>query len=236
MKAVKPISKVKNSETVKELSRVLMIDLENCPGQIDHLLDDLVNYSHIVICYAQSGAKVPLSWINPLTASVNDNKLKIFQMPSGGKNSADFGIAFWAGVLMVQLAEHTRFDIVSNDTDLDHVVSLLNSQNRDAERIGRKKESVEPVRFTVDEANQADYFLQAYCLHLMDHHKSRPAKKETLLNNIKSKFKSNQVDPEFILDILKKNGVIELDLNNKVRYSEALIANFSESDLDDIPF
>jgi hypothetical protein len=236
MKAVKPISKVKNSETVKELSRVLMIDLENCPGQIDHLLDDLVNYSHIVICYAQSGAKVPLSWINPLTGSVNDNKLKIFQMPSGGKNSADFGIAFWAGVLMVQLAEHTRFDIVSNDTDLDHVVSLLNSQNRDAERIGRKKESVEPARFAVDETNQADYFLQAYCRHLMDHHKSRPAKKETLLNNIKSKFKANQVDPEIILDILKKNGVIELDLNNKVRYSEPLIASFSESDLDDIPF
>ena len=49
-------------------------------------------------------------------------------MTSGGKNSADFGICFFAGVLMQQLPKETHFVIISNDTDLDHVVNLLKGQ------------------------------------------------------------------------------------------------------------
>ena len=49
-------------------------------------------------------------------------------MPNAGKNAADFGIAFWAGILVSQLPDDTHFDIISNDADLDFVVDLLISQ------------------------------------------------------------------------------------------------------------
>ena len=111
-------------------------------------MENLEKYSHIVVCYAQSGAKIPLDWVIPLTTTVNDDRLKIVKMPNSGKNAADFGITFWAGVFMAQLPLETHFDIVSNDTDLDYVVSLLKSQERSAERIGSKKDNPEVVSGT----------------------------------------------------------------------------------------
>ena len=124
------------------MNRVLLIDLENCPCQINSLMTHLEKYSHIVVCYAQSGAKIPVDWIIPLTTIVNDDRLKLVKMPAIGKNAADLGIAFWSGILMAQLPAQTHFDILSNDTDLDYVVSLLIGQQRGAERIGNKKKII----------------------------------------------------------------------------------------------
>jgi len=157
-------------------NRVLLIDLENCPSQINQLMNNLEQYSHVVVCYAQSGAKIPLDWIVPLTATVNDNRLKIVKMPNSGKNAADFGITFWAGVFMTQLPLQTHFDIVSNDNDLDHVVSLLKSQQRSAERIGIKKGNSQIVSVTSEPiALSKENYIQEYCLHLVNH--SKPAKR-----------------------------------------------------------
>jgi len=82
-------------------------------------------------------------------------------MPNNGKNAADFGITFWAGVFMAQLPQETHFDIVSNDTDLDHVVSLLQSQERSAERIGNKKDNAH----LASAANEPENQFKFDCLH-----------------------------------------------------------------------
>lgn len=200
-------------------NRVLLIDLENCPSQINQLMENLGQYSHVVVCYAQSGAKIPIDWVVPLTATVNANKLRIAKMPNTGKNSADFGISFWAGVLMIELPKQTHFDIVSNDNDLEHVVDLLKDQGRNATRIGIKKEGVQSVNTASEGVMQINYYVQEYCLHLLNHNKSRPAKKETLLNNIKSKFKADNVNPELIFDYLSKQGVIAINAN-KIAYNQ----------------
>ena len=120
-------------------SQVLLIDLENCPTQINVLLKDLEQFSQVLICYAQSGAKIPLDWLMPLTAMVNAERLKIIKMPSGGKNAADFGICFFAGVLMQQLPVNTHFMIMSEDTDLDHVIKLKIRTCHKQKRNGRKQ-------------------------------------------------------------------------------------------------
>ena len=186
-------------------NRVLLIDLENCPSQINQLMNNLERYSHVVVCYAQSGAKIPLDWVVPLTSTVNNDRLKIVKMPNSGKNAADFGITFWAGVFMAQLPLETHFDIVSNDNDLDHVVNLLISQQRSAERIGFKKDNPKVFLGTSETVTQPkEDCLHEYCSHLVKH--SKPAKKTTLLNSIKSKFKAN-IDSEELIDELIKQGV-----------------------------
>jgi hypothetical protein len=63
----------------QEAVRVLLIDLENCPDQISQLQEKLEQFSQVVICYAQTGAKIPLDWLIPLSATVISNKLKIFK-------------------------------------------------------------------------------------------------------------------------------------------------------------
>lgn len=202
--------------TETTINRVLLIDLENCPSQINQLMESLKQYTIVVVCYARSGAKIPIDWIAPLTATVNDNKLKIVKMPNIGKNSADFGIAFWAGVLMAESPEETHFDIVSNDNDLEHVVDLLKGQKRSAARIGVRKEN----------AVEGHGRLKEYCQHLLQHDKNRPVKRETLLNNIRGKFKADDVDPELIFADLNKQGAITLK-DGKIIYSQENIARLA---------
>jgi hypothetical protein len=211
-------------ETEKFQHRILMIDLENCPSQIGHLMDDLKQYAQVVICYAQSGAKIPLDWVIPLTGLVNEKRLKIVRMPTTGKNAADFGIAFWAGSLMTQTGADTHFDILSNDTDLDHVVQLLNSQQRSAERITTQKPNDSLTNTPSNPRNS----VQTYCLHLDTHQKNRPVKKETLLNHIKSKFNGSGIDAEKLFEDLCKQGAIKL-VDNKISYIQKKISELANS-------
>jgi hypothetical protein len=47
--------------------QVLLIDLENCPNQLEQLPTNLANYLQVLICYATNYSKLPLSWLLPLS-------------------------------------------------------------------------------------------------------------------------------------------------------------------------
>ena len=206
---------------------VLLIDLENCPNQIDKLQQDLVHFSQVIICYAHSGVKIPLDWLVPLSAAINENRLNIYKMANGGKNSADFGISFFAGALMQESKKRGDFVIVSNDTGLDHVVALLRSQGCSAERIGTLKE--QKVNTVINTVTNCENTLpiKDFCMHLTTNNKNRPANKETLLKTITSKFKNTNCVAEDILKSLVKNGVLEIS-NSKVKYYDEKIVAISK--------
>ena len=210
-----------------EVDRVLLIDLENCPNQIHQLQKNLEEFSQVIICYAQSGAKIPLDWLMPLSATVNANKLKIFKMTNGGKNAADFGICFFAGALMQQLQQETHFLIVSNDTDLDHVVNLLKSQGRSAERVGTKKEEKQTIPTTTTTTVSLSP-LKTYCMHLVTYSKNRPAKKDTLLNSIKNKFKDAPETAADVFRLLTTQSAVVVS-ENKVSYNDKKIKELANS-------
>ena len=213
-----------NTNRNDDVGRVLLIDLENCPDQIYQLQEKLEQFSQVVICYAQTGVKIPLDWLIPLSVTVSSNKLRIFKMTSGGKNAADFGICFFAGVLMQQSHKETRFVIISNDTDLDHVVNLLKSQGRLAERIGNKKEEKETTKATKTtvEATVSISPIKMYCMHLVTYSKNRPAKKDTLLNSIKNKFKDSPEAAVEAFRLLTSQGAVTVS-ENKVSYNDKKI-------------
>jgi len=198
-----------NTENIK----ILLIDLENCPNQIHQLQENLEEYTKVIICYAKTGVKIPLDWLIPLSAVVNENKLNVFKMANVGKNSADFGISFFAGSLMQQFQKKAHFVIVSNDTDLDHVVNLLLSQGCTAERIGLKKDIV----LVSDNSDLSG--LQLYCTHLMTHSNNRPSKEDTLLNSIKNKLKDKPENAKDILQALIKSKILMI-VEKKVRYND----------------
>ena len=215
---------------------VLLIDLENCPDQIQYLQQNLEQFHSVVICYAQTGAKIPLDWLQPLSATVNSDRLRIFKMPTPGKNAADFGLCFFAGALMQQLDPATHFVIISNDTDLDYVVQLLKSQGRSAERIGRQtddrnvnngssgqtteKQTLVTVTSNTNPALQTA--VKTYCIHLMTYSKHRPAKKATLLNSIKNKFKGQPETATAVFSFLTSQKVVAI-AETKVTYNDAKI-------------
>jgi hypothetical protein len=204
-----------------EIGKVLLIDLENCPDQISQLQEKLEEFSQVVICYAQTGAKIPLDWLIPLSLVVSSNKLKIFKMTNAGKNAADFGICFFAGVLMQQLHKQTHFVIISNDTDLDHVVNLLKSQGRSAERISTKKEESKTTTATKTtvESTALIAATKIYCTQLVTYSQNRPASIDTLMNNIRTKFKESHQSAADIFHLLTTHGAIAI-LGNKVSYND----------------
>jgi hypothetical protein len=213
-----------------DVGRVLLIDLENCPGQIDQLQENLEQFSQVVICYAQTGAKIPLDWLIPLSVTVSSNKLKIFKMTSGGKNAADFGICFFAGVLMQQLHKETHFVIISNDTDLDHVVNLLKGQGRSAKRIGNKKEEKETTTKatkTTVETIVSSSPIKIYCMHLVTYSKNRPARKDTLINSIKNKFKDSPEGAVEVFRLLTIQGAVTVS-DKKVSYNDKKIKELAK--------
>ncbi len=198
-----------------EPAKILLIDLENCPNQILELQDNLEQYTKVIICYAKTGVKIPLDWLIPLSTTVAERKLHIHKMTHVGKNSADFGICFFAGALMQQYEQKAHFVIISNDTDLDHVVNLLKSQGCTAERVGTKK----TIKTNNNKVSLKVSCVQLYCSHLVTHSKNRPAKKDTLLKSIKSKFKDNEEIAPDILQILIKMKAISI-VENKISYHD----------------
>jgi hypothetical protein len=130
---------------------------------------------------------------------------------------------------MQQLPKQTHFVIISNDTDLDHVVNLLKSQGRSAERISNKKE--ENKTNTNDKNIVASSSLasavKTYCIQLITYSQNRPSSKETLLNNIRTKFKEPPNLAMEILSLLTTEGAITI-LDKKVIYNDHKIKEISK--------
>lgn len=201
--------------------KVLLIDLENCPTQIQQLQVDLDHFVQIVICYAHSQAKIPLSWLNELAAAIQQNKLRIIQMAQGGKNSADFGLAFFAGALMQELPAQTEFIIVSNDRDLDHIVHLLKSQKRIAQRIGTMSEDL--AKTNVPKPAKRDDVLLV-CQALIKNTNNRPSTSEALKNSLRSYLSQNTEAAQAVYSILVNKNVITVR-DGKITYNAETLKN-----------
>ena len=215
-------------------TRVLLIDLENYPSQINELPKVLAQYHLVVICYAQSNARIPIDWLMPLNETINKAQLKIFRMTSNGKNAADFGISFYAGMLMSQLPPDAHFVIMSDDQDLDHVVNLLKNQQRSAERLGMRYEQ-KPVRLqsTSTEAtapiqvkDAVAPLVRLYCAHLITYKNNRPTKQTTLVNSIKSKLGEHKNHAEAVFQALIKLKALQIQ-DTKTQYFDKKIVELA---------
>ena len=113
---------MKTYSLTKSGARALLIDLDNCPKQIDLIHEALAGITRAVACYGSVEPKVQVGLVPLLAAAINAGKLEIIGMEKSGKNAADFGLAFWAGKLTAELPPETEFLILSQDGDWDHVV------------------------------------------------------------------------------------------------------------------
>src|SRR5438552_3555205 len=114
--------------------RALLIDLDNCPRQIEQLPETLATFARVIACYGGTEPKVPFGMVPLLSTAIHEGRLAIIGMQKKGKNAADFGLAFWAGRLAAEMPPDTEFLILSQDTDLDHVVHMLQGAKRQVER------------------------------------------------------------------------------------------------------
>ena len=208
--------------------RALLIDLDNCPRQIEQLPDTLATFARVIACYGGSEPKVPLGMVPLLATAIHEGRLAIIGMQKKGKNAADFGLAFWAGRLVAEMPPDTEFLILSQDTDLDHVVHMLQSAQRHVERLDgkvhrTKKASPHPPEQQGENDGDA---VAEYCTVYLQPGRSRPVRKVTLSNSIRAFCKNHKkhITPDEILHGLVVRGVVVIDEKGRVTYAEAMPA------------
>ncbi len=239
---------MKTHEVDPDGSYALLIDLDNCPKQIDMLPRTLAGFSRVIACYGGVEPKVHLSLVPLLADAINDGKLEIIGMEKKGKNAADFGLAFWAGRLMAEMPVDTEFLILSQDKDLDHVVNLLKSANRKVQRVNGKTTAVKvgysdglPEHGSSSKKDPDPFLMkliEEYCDSVLRPGRPRPAKKVTLHRSILAFLKPpNRTKSNEVLQALFDLEIVSLNGSGKVIYSEKAAALTREPDFeDDIPF
>ncbi len=212
--------------------KILLIDLENYPRQINELPSILTEYHQVVICYALSNARIPIDWLMPLNDTINKAQLKIFRMTSNGKNAADFGISFYAGMLMSEQPANAHFVIMSDDQDLDHVVNLLKSQHRSAERLGMRCEQKAvslqstQVAVSIPVKDAIMPLVKLYCAHLITYKNNRPTKQTSLINSIKSKLGEHKGEADAVFQVLVKLKALQIE-DTKAKYFDKKIVELA---------
>lgn len=214
------------------LKKLLLIDLENCPNHIQELQDSLRYYDKVIICYASTGARIPLDWLMALHDTINAGRLQIHKMDSIGKNAADFGIFFFAGMLAQQLSEPAEFVIVSDDADLEHLVGLLSAQGHVVRRDGKDKPQVkQEAKASQPKQNGAltaavMQGMQSYCQMLHQYVRTRPSKEQSLKNSLHAHLGQQTELSKQVLEQLIAHKALSLD-GSKVVYQPSKIAQLA---------
>ena len=140
---------------------------------------------------------------------------EFIQMKRGGKNAADFGLAFLAGELAAKLPPDTEFVVLSRDTGLEHIVDMLKRVPRKAKRVAGggpnapPTASAGPVRADVDEFCAGHLFRQT----------TGPRRKDGLKNAIRAYFtKRPSVNCAAVLAKLIARGTVEFDDQEMATY------------------
>lgn len=203
-------------------SRVLLIDLDNCPKELVELPNELASFTRVVACYGVNEPRLSISLVRALAPAIAEGRLEFVGMDLRGKNAADFGLAFWAGRLLERLPAETEFVILSRDNGLEHVVNLLRREHRAARRAGSAVEATTGV--DQDDAAAEEYYTERLRMQL-----HRPKRRRTLLKGIRTFFQHREaLDADRVLAALIRRGWVACDSEGIVTYPE--IAQWSSAE------
>ncbi|CAK0773067.1 hypothetical protein CCP3SC5AM1_810010 [Gammaproteobacteria bacterium] len=213
--------------------RVLLIDLDNCPAQLNQLVQAVVHFTRVVVCYGGFEPKIQLSQLCLLAPALVEGRLAIESMERKGKNAADFGLTFWAGRLLVEMSPETEFLVLSQDGDLDYLIDMLRRAGRKVARVdgntysgftatATHQDSLPDAADTAGSGSSLEIAAEDYLTVHINGRRARPARRFTLLNSIRSHFKGSGIDPDAILQELLRRGVLSLGRGGQVIYRDRL--------------
>lgn len=142
-------------------------------------------------------------------------------MPKTGPDAADFGLAFLAGQLSIQMDKiDTEFDVMSNDKKFEYIVDLLKIMGFKAQQVKRKNVSNNENKLDVinSDLQKPEYKHLLTALQLLL--KNQPKQFNSLNNALKSWMKNSDVNINKIIELLKKHQFIQIE-NQNISYELA---------------
>lgn len=178
------------------MKKVLLLDIENIHKTEKELLQLLKTYACVYLVYAKSPVTLSLDALIKFSPFVMDKKLVVIKMPKIGKDAADFGLAFLAGQLSIQMDKNqTCFDIMSNDGALEYIVDLLRIMGFKASQLKMLAEvkEVEKIKeqpslvLAQNNLSDSDFTLKLkHLISILSKLKNMPSNEKALLNGVKS--------------------------------------------------
>ncbi|MGN7612074.1 PIN domain-containing protein [Magnetococcales bacterium HHB-1] len=206
----------------KTKKQILLIDLDNCGHEIKKLSQSIKNYTHIICCYGADEPKIPLSVAQILAPALCSQRLEFVHMEKGGRNAADFGLAFWAGKLIKTYGANSQFFILSADTDLDHVIYLIQQEGRQATRL-LKSEDKPPAKQTKKEISLEDA-VEQYLKRSLLKDTPRPTTERGLRRRFNSLFQNRQrtfTAQEAIQNMVEQD-ILTIDSSGQISYLDTI--------------
>ena len=197
------------------MQKVLLLDIENVPKTEDELLKLLTIYQFVYVVYAKSPVSMGLDGLQSLSIAIMEKRLILIKMPKAGPDSADFGLAFLAGQLSIQLkTTHTHFDVMSNDKKIEYIVDLLRLSGFKAEQLKKEIVASQSNKKAIPLANTtssvpSDILIKSLSFLV----KNQPKKLTALVNGLKSWMKLNSSQIQTVIADLQKHKLLKIENN-----------------------
>ncbi|MFM2331194.1 MAG: hypothetical protein RIQ74_14 [Pseudomonadota bacterium] len=221
------------------MKKVLLLDIENIHKTEKELLQLLKTYACVYLVYAKSPVTLSLDALIKFSHFVVEKKLVVIKMPKIGKDAADFGLAFLAGQLSIQMdKKNTCFDVMSNDGALEYIVDLLKIMGFQATQIRtvieQSREMLKPVAFEeattaipdIEQFTQRPHLVifKKFCEYLAKIPTNKPTKIESLKNMIRVKTQVEYVDENLIFSLLMNYKIIQKNDLKVIYFEKNLMA------------
>ncbi|KWQ04435.1 hypothetical protein SE27_03685 [Acinetobacter harbinensis] len=203
------------------MKKILLLDIENSHKTENELFQLLTNYAFVYLVYAKSPMTLSLDGLQNLADFISKKKLVLIKMPKTGPDAADFGLAFLAGQLSIQMDKiDTEFDVMSNDKKFEYIVDLLKIMGFKAQQVKRKNVSNNENKLDVinSDLQKPEYKHLLTALQLLL--KNQPKQFNSLNNALKSWMKNSDVNINKIIELLKKHQFIQIE-NQNISYELA---------------
>ncbi len=203
------------------MKKILLLDIENSHKTENELFQLLTSYAFVYLVYAKSPMTLSLDGLQNLADFISKKKLVLIKMPKTGPDAADFGLAFLAGQLSIQMDKiDTEFDVMSNDKKFEYIVDLLKIMGFKAQQVKRKNVSNNENKLDVinSDLQKPEYKHLLTALQLLL--KNQPKQFNSLNNALKSWMKNSDVNINKIIELLKKHQFIQIE-NQNISYELA---------------
>lgn len=223
------------------MKKVLLLDIENIHKTEKELLKLLKTYACVYLVYAKSPVTLSLDALIKFSPFVMEKKLVVIKMPKIGKDAADFGLAFLAGQLSIQMDKNqTCFDVMSNDGALEYIVDLLKIMGFQASQIKMIAEvkEIEKIKeqppLLLAQNSLSDYDFTSKLKHLvsiLSKLKNMPSNEKALLNGVKSWANVTTKEAEKLIKTLMNFKMIKFSAQGITLNRESLKTFLNKSEL-----
>lgn len=198
------------------MKKILLLDIENVHKTENELVQLLTSYTYVYLVYAKSPLSLSLDGLQNLAIFISTKKLVLIKMPKVGPDAADFGLAFVAGQLSIQMEkQNTEFDVISNDKKFEYIIDLLRIMGFKAQQIKRDLNKSDKLDIANFDGQKVEYKHLLTAIELLV--KNQPKQFNSLNNALKSWMRSSGVDIKQIVELLKKYQLISIK-NQSVSY------------------